>query len=297
MKPPAVIRRKIKDLLLKTLPDYGYELVYVRGRNPLLVGNIVEDRWITCNFCGTVFKRTESNHSESLACQVCDAIARERVVYQCILLELSRRTGQTYLFIREATPLRNLTMLECSPRPNAVRRAMYEGILEKYSASDFDMSVHSTSLKIDLTNDEDVTHFENNFDIIICSHVLEHIPDYNVALSSLNKMLAPDGLLILQVPLLESRYTKVTWDEFHQDNTRTYHRFGFDLLFELDQHFRFVKPVVGLLDFEITSPEIKPDKYELLKGIRERCIILGEDYLTYLGLGNPDLCDAFVARK
>jgi len=76
-----------------------------------------------------------------------------------------------------------------------------------------------------------------------------------------------------------------------------YHRFGFDLLFKLDKHFRSVKPVVGLLDFEITSPEIKPDKYELLKGMRERCTILGEDYLTYLGLGNPDLCDAFVARK
>ncbi len=66
-------------------------------------------------------------------------------------------------------------------------------------------------------------------------------------------MLSPDGFLVLQVPLLESQYTKVTWDEFHGDNTRTYHRFGFDLLFELDQYFPSVQPVVGLLDFGITS--------------------------------------------
>jgi SAM-dependent methyltransferase len=297
MKPPAFIRRRAREILLKTLPSYGYALVYVKDRNPLLVGNMFQDGLITCNFCGTIFKRTEPNHSESLACPQCDAIARERVAYQCILNELTRRSGEVHLYFRGATHLGTMSLLECSPRTNPDRLAIYEKTLKKYAASDFDMSIHRTSLKIDLTVDQDVDPFADSFDIIICSHVLEHIPDYHKALKSLNKMLAPDGFLVLQVPLLESQYTQVTWEEFHQDNTRVYHRFGFDLLFDLERYFRSAYAVVGQLDFEVTSPEIKPDKYEFLKKNYEHCIILGEDSLVHNGFGNPDLCDAFIAYK
>lgn len=297
MKLPAFIKRRIKEYLLKSLPNYGYELVYTRDRNPLLVGNVFQDGLITCNFCGTIFRRTEPNHSESLACPKCDSISRERVGYQCILDELSKRSGSKHLFFRGDSALSRLSLLECSPRADAVRRAIYAATLKKYTASDFDMSIHRTSLKMDLTDDQDVAPHVNAFDIIICAHVLEHIPDYPKALANLHKMLAPGGFLVLQVPLLEGHYTKVTWDEFHQDNTRVFHRFGYDLLFDLDRQFSAANPVVGLLDFEITSPEIKPDKYELLKSMRERCIILGEDAIVRWGFGNTDLVDAFIAFK
>lgn len=297
MKVPAFLRRMIREQLTRRLPEYGYELVYVRGRNPLVVADVIQERLITCNFCGMVFRRAMPDHPESLACQGCDAIARERVVYQCILDELSQRTGEPLLFFRNAPPARQLTLLECSPRYNEQRRKIYEETLGRYLASDYDMLAHRADIKLDLTNDEDVAPFEGSVDIVICAHVLEHIQDYRKALINLQRLLAPGGFMVLQVPLLESRSLLVTWDEFHQDNTRVYHRFGFDLLFDLEQVFSRVKPVVGLLDFEITSPEIKPDKYEILKGMRERVTILGRDRLLYNGLGSPDLCDAFVAYK
>jgi len=159
------------------------------------------------------------------------------------------------------------------------------------------MSAHKANVLLDLSNDVEVASLKDNFDIIICAHVLEHIQEYQKALWNLKSMLAPNGLLVLQVPILESEYTKVTWEEFHADNTRVYHRFGFDLHFELKKIFSFVQPVVGLLDFEITSPEINPGKYSKLKPIRDRCLVLGENKIRLFGLGLPDLCDAFILLK
>ncbi len=188
-------------------------------------------------------------------------------------------------------------MLECSPRHNKNRQSIYEKVLGKYLASDFDMSAHATDVRMDLTNPEDTGAYRDAFNIIICAHVLEHIQEYRKALINIRQMLAPEGFAILQVPVLESHYTAVTWDEFHGDNTRVYHRFGFDLLLDLDKVFRNANAVVGSIDFPISSPEINPNKYQFLKANRDRFTILGEKIVDQAGLGIPDLCDAFVVSR
>ena len=294
---PEIVRRCARKYLLRTLPKYGYALVRADTEDRPTLGNVANDDLIICNFCGTVFRRSGPNHSESLNCPYCDAIARERVAYQCILDEITRLTGITYLFLNQARELKRFTLLECSPRKNDNRRQIYDATLRRYFASDYDMQSHRTDLKVNLTDEASLLPLGGTFDIIICSHILEHIPDYRGALKNLHFLLAPGGFLVLQVPLLESGYVSVTWDEFHQDNTRVYHRFGFDLLDALDERFSRVTPVVGLLEFTITSPEIKAGKYDVLKRSRDRVSILGESRLRYNGLGSPDLCDAFVAYK
>ncbi len=57
---------------------------------------------------------------------------------------------------------------------------------------------------------------DNTFDKIVCSEVLEHIPDYRGALKEIHRILKPGGLLALSVP----RYLpeKICWmlsDEYH----------------------------------------------------------------------------------
>jgi ubiquinone/menaquinone biosynthesis C-methylase UbiE len=41
----------------------------------------------------------------------------------------------------------------------------------------------------------------NTFDVIYCSHVLEHVPDDLVAISELHRVLKPGGWAVLQVPI------------------------------------------------------------------------------------------------
>lgn len=42
---------------------------------------------------------------------------------------------------------------------------------------------------------------DNTYDIIICNHVLEHVPDDITAMKELFRILKPNGIAILQVPL------------------------------------------------------------------------------------------------
>jgi len=266
-------------------------------KDPSVIANFVQEPLILCNFCATVFRREAPIHSEFLACPSCGSIARERVIYQCILDELGRQKGETGVFFCGAPVLKPLRLLEFSPRYNPLRYQIYHETLGEYLASDFDLSTHRADIRLDLTCLEDVSPYFGHFDIVICAHVLEHIPDYQLALENLYRLLAPGGLLVLQVPLLERQYVKVTWDEFHGDHTRVYHRFGFDLQIELDRIFSSTRSVVGLLDFPITSPEIDPMKYDLIKEKQGNYIILGESKMRYYGLGCPDLCDAFLACR
>lgn len=261
------------------------------------VKNFLSDNLILCNVCGSIFKRTGPIHSEFLACPACNSIARDRVVMHTILYEMSRRTGEMHPIFNQSKALKPYRLLECSPRENNFREMILRNTLGKYSTSDFDMSAHRAEIKLDLTDEEDIQPLLNSLDIIVCAHVLEHIPDYRTALKNIARMLAPGGFLVLQVPLLEAQYTRVTWDEFHGDNTRVFHRFGFDLIEDLNQVFSSARVVIGLLEFPITSPEISAQKYKPLAGLQDQCLILGEELISFYGLGSPDLCDAFLAYK
>ncbi len=282
-------------MILKRALSKATSLFVRVEKDPAITANFIQEPLILCNFCATVFRKEGPIHSEFLACPACGSIARERVIYQCILDEIERQKGESGLFFCAAPLLKSLRLLEFSPRYNPLRNQIYHEALGEYLASDFDLSTHRADIRMDLTCLDDVTPYSGHFDIVICAHVLEHIQDYKLALENLYRLLAPGGFLVLQVPLLERQYVKVTWDEFHGDNTRVFHRFGFDLQTILNQIFTSGKPVVGLLDFPITSSEIDPAKYDRLKEPQSTCMILGESKMRYFGLGCPDLCDAFLA--
>jgi SAM-dependent methyltransferase len=46
---------------------------------------------------------------------------------------------------------------------------------------------------------------DNQYDIILCNHVLEHIPDDTKAMQELYRVLKPGGMAILQIPLDDNR--------------------------------------------------------------------------------------------
>jgi SAM-dependent methyltransferase len=46
-----------------------------------------------------------------------------------------------------------------------------------------------------------MTFADDSFDAVICSHVLEHIPDDEKAMAEIRRVLKPDGWALLQVPI------------------------------------------------------------------------------------------------
>jgi SAM-dependent methyltransferase len=64
-----------------------------------------------------------------------------------------------------------------------------------YVAVDLDSPL--ATLRADVTR---LPFEEGSFDLILCSHVLEHVPDDRAAIAELFRVLRPDGTAIIQVP-------------------------------------------------------------------------------------------------
>ncbi|WP_309609644.1 methyltransferase domain-containing protein [Flavobacterium sp.] len=90
----------------------------------------------------------------------------------------------------------------------------------------------------------DICHLpfnDNEYDVILCNHVLEHIPDDTKAIQELYRVLKPGGMAILQIPQDLSRATTFSDDAIvnqkeraaifgQYDHVRIYGRDYFDKL-------------------------------------------------------------------
>lgn len=61
-----------------------------------------------------------------------------------------------------------------------------------------DLFSPSAMVKMDIT---DIKYPDESFDVIICNHVLEHVPDDRKAMSELHRVLKKDGWAVLLVPV------------------------------------------------------------------------------------------------
>lgn len=59
---------------------------------------------------------------------------------------------------------------------------------------------HSRHLHLLCTNGLTLPFADNSFDKVVCSEVLEHVPDYQGILNEISRVLRPDGLLCVSVP-------------------------------------------------------------------------------------------------
>jgi len=111
---------------------------------------------------------------------------------------------------------------------------------------------------------------ENEYDIILCNHVLEHIPDDTKAMQELYRVLKPGGMAILQIPQDLNREvsfednTITDRDErakiFGQyDHVRVYGRDYFDKL-------RDIGFTVDEVDYTTTLTPQEVDRYRLAQG-------------------------------
>jgi SAM-dependent methyltransferase len=164
-----------------------------------------------CNICrwaGTKFAGTA--HSESAVCPQCGSIARDRFLFAAFM---------------RMRPRRGLRVLETSPRLGGEYRTMMRRWFA-YRCSDYDLGAHQADIALDL---QDIDLPEHSIDVLITPHVLEHVPDTKRALAEIHRVLAPNGRMYLQVPLLQGATGKPLEPEFHEDNTPVHWRFGWDL--------------------------------------------------------------------
>jgi predicted SAM-dependent methyltransferase len=128
-------------------------------------------------------------------CPRCGSLDRERLVY----LYLKHKTN---LFSVE-----RLRVLHVAPGRNLQKVLMVLPNIDYLSA---DLCSPRAMVKMDIT---DIKYGDDCFDVIICNHVLEHIPGDRKAMSELYRVLKPGGWSILQVPI------SLSLDKTYEDPT------------------------------------------------------------------------------
>lgn len=174
---------------------YTAQYVYHKHlRNFLCINKKVE-----CNICGWRgwnFHDVDCGYGHiyrEASCPVCKSQHRHRAFYH---------------FLDEAIPKdRKIKLLHFAPE-QCIQKKFYEYGNIDYLSVDIDET--RAMKKEDITN---LSFDDNSFDMIFCSHVLEHIEDDKKAMDELYRVLKKGGLAVLDVPLdysLEETYEDKT---------------------------------------------------------------------------------------
>ena len=191
-----MLKNALKRLVPARLRRLRYELAEPVKYIPRLLASV--GRGLQCPFCHWQFRKFVTGGPESplfaavavipggrrpnVGCPRCGSTDRER-------LQLLYLKGKTGLFQR---PLR---VLHVAPEP-CLRREIARASPARYVTADLD--ARGVDVHLDLTA---IPCGGESFDMVICNHVLEHIPSDRQAMCELFRVLKPGGLAILHVPM------------------------------------------------------------------------------------------------
>jgi len=136
-----------------------------------------------CNVCGKKLSRFITTQNNDLLCPNCGSLQRNRRLWQLLETEFLK-PGQA--------------VLDFSPS-----RCLYRK-MKKIPA----ITYHSTDLSGDFIADYrfDITRLDiadNTYDLVICYHILEHIPDDIAAMRELFRVMKPGAKALVQTPFKE----------------------------------------------------------------------------------------------
>jgi len=145
-----------------------------------------------CNICGWRGKRFKNFYNgrmrqyEESICPNCGSQPRQRALFKYLRSEFLA----TYLY---AIKDKNFLCLEIAPSLSPMEKAL-KGIV--YISVDIEDPC--AMYQMDLTN---LIFNDFTFDLVVCSHVLEHIKDDLLASRQIYRVLKKDGTAIIQIPI------------------------------------------------------------------------------------------------
>ena len=209
----------------------------------------------TCSVCNShlsAFLPAGLENTPDRLCPICGSVERHRLV----MLFIQRHTD---LFSRSPK-----TMLHVAPEPALSARFQRHRPLQYLSA---DLNDPKAMVQLDVT---DIDFAENTFDVIYCSHVLEHVPEDKKALREFARVLKPTGWALLQVPIanIDTTFEDPSITDLderqklfgHWDHVRLYGRDYKDRLEEAGFRVTVVSPQSFLTPQEIKQHALTPSE-------------------------------------
>lgn len=129
---------------------------------------------------------------------------RRRAHAMCPQCHSAERHRLMWLFIQQRTPLLKTRqkVLHIAPEKFFFDRFSKDPNVEYTAGDKFapGYSYPAGTIDLDITR---IAFPDGTFDTVICSHVLEHVPDDALAMREMLRVLKPGGFAIIQVPLKE----------------------------------------------------------------------------------------------
>lgn len=178
----------MKQLIDMFLPNAIKNYYYQKGKRDAFNGKAVfcpvcEKNFITFLPFG-VRKRANAQ------CPGCYSLERHRLMWMYLNSETDIMSGQ------------GKRMLHVAPEVQFFNIFSGTSTIEYFPGAKYDLEFPDEypagTKNLDIT---DIAYDDNFFDVIYCSHVLEHVPDDAKAMDEFYRVLKPKGWAILQVPI------------------------------------------------------------------------------------------------
>lgn len=147
-------------------------------------------RRVECPCCGGKFSKflpAGVKRRENVLCPLCFSLERHRLLW---------------LYLHEQTNIfkDQIKLLHVAPEYSLSRKLQFSPNIDYLSGDLYNPAM----VKLDITN---IQFDDHTFDVVICNHVLEHVPDDRKAMREIFRVLKPGGWAILQVPIKRNQMT------------------------------------------------------------------------------------------
>lgn len=201
----------IKKLLRRVIPSKAKQVIKLAVHS----GNK-----FNCPFCGYNAKDLSLIGSDLKVLkekQVVGAGIRNGGCYKCGSTDRERLV---YIYLKNEVKIfdiRNIKILHLAPEKKLSSILCKSGF-EKYICGDLFTEGYNYPDYVENMNVLNIPYEDNYFDIVICNHLLEHVPNDIDAMKELFRVLKPNGKAILQVPI--SKNSKKTLEDFSITNPK-----------------------------------------------------------------------------
>lgn len=124
-----------------------------------------------------------------------------RAADRCPICHGKDRTRLMQLFLRDHVGLgrRPVRVLDVAPEYGLHIWIVGQPHVD-YTATDLDATRYRHVARFTPADLTALPFGDGDFDVVVCSHVLEHVPDDHAAMREIRRVLAPDGVALLLVP-------------------------------------------------------------------------------------------------
>jgi len=122
-------------------------------------------------------------------CPICHSSSRERLIWFWLT-----QGGKGFRFAND------ISIAHFAPE-KGLTRAISNAAPANYIAYDFEPSRYRHLKSVSQADLSGLPMQDDSVDLLVCNHVLEHVPDVSLALSEIKRVLQPGGTAILQVPI------------------------------------------------------------------------------------------------